>query len=472
MKIVLTVHQFFPDCRAGTEVLTLAVATELIRRGHQVVVFSGHAATQQIDDEARFEECSFQGVPVFRFHHAFVPMGGQEVVAELEHDNHLANKYFTDIVERVKPDAIHFFHFGRLGMGLIDVACAFDIPAYYTPTDFWWICPTNQLMLADGQACSGPRRFAGNCVKHVAALTSNKVVAALAPLVPDAIVDVAVRVATVSWLPKHRLMREADAVFKRADFNIHRLNALQRIFSPSGLMTETLVSRGIKPEIIAETTFGIDVSSYSENPWALKLDRVATFGFIGTLSRHKGCHILLAAFKRLKIGSARLLIYGDLSQFPDYSAHLLALAEGSEFIEFRGTFPNASIAGILVEMDALVVPSLWHENTPLVIFSALAAKCPVICSSQRGMTELVSNGINGFVFESENILALQSVLQQFIDDRRLAARLSANCEKPKSIEGYVDELVHSYYAGLPPHNSYFAQCNTVRSVSSNEKMGL
>lgn len=445
MKIVLTVHQFFPDCRAGTEVLTLGVATELIRRGHQVVVFTGHAATQELDDEDRFEEYWFQGVSVFRFHHAFVPMGGQEVVAELEHDNHLAKKYFVQVLERVKPNAIHFFHFGRLGTGLVDVAHAFDIPSYYTPTDFWWICPTNQLMLADGQACGGPSRFAGNCVKHVAALTSNKVVAALAPFVPDSIVDVTVAVTTASWFPKHRLIREADAVSQRADFNIQRLNMLQRIFSPTGLMTETLISKGVQPGLIAETTYGIDISSYSENPWTSKAKNVVTFGFIGTLSWHKGCHILLAAFKRLKVGSARLLIYGDMSQFPDYAARLLALTGGSEYIEFRGTFPNTSIGKTLAELDALVVPSVWHENNPLVIFSALAAKCPVICSKQRGMTELIFDGINGFVFQSGDISGLQMALQKLIDDRGLAASLSANCKNPKSIEEYVDELVHSYH---------------------------
>jgi hypothetical protein len=38
MRVLLTVHQFFPEYKAGTEVLTLSVAKELMRLGHQVVM--------------------------------------------------------------------------------------------------------------------------------------------------------------------------------------------------------------------------------------------------------------------------------------------------------------------------------------------------------------------------------------------------------------------------------------------------
>ena len=48
MKVLLTVHQFFPEFSAGTEVLTLSVARVLKALGHEVRVFTGYPATEAL----------------------------------------------------------------------------------------------------------------------------------------------------------------------------------------------------------------------------------------------------------------------------------------------------------------------------------------------------------------------------------------------------------------------------------------
>ena len=155
LNILLTVHQFLPEYFSGTEILTFGVAKEFIRRGHRVSVLTGFPVKTSLSDSTRFDEYKIEGIDVFRFHHAYVPMGGQTVVAEIEYNNRLAARYFASLLQRIKPDIVHFFHFSRLGAGLIDVAAAVPIPAYYTPTDFWSVCPTSQLLLNDGRMCGG-----------------------------------------------------------------------------------------------------------------------------------------------------------------------------------------------------------------------------------------------------------------------------------------------------------------------------
>jgi glycosyltransferase involved in cell wall biosynthesis len=53
-------------------------------------------------------------------------------------------------------------------------------------------------------------------------------------------------------------------------------------------------------------------------------------------------------------------------------------------IKFCGTFPNKDIFTIFETIDVLIVPSVWFENTPLVIYSAQASNCPVIGSDLPG----------------------------------------------------------------------------------------
>lgn len=443
MKILLTVHQFYPAFSAGTEVLTLGVAKELTRRGHQVCIFTGHPADKPLADEERLDEYLVEGIRVSRFHHAHVPMGGQRAVAEIEYDNHLASRYFTTRVAQMMPDVIHFFHLSRLGAGLIDVAASARVPAYYTPTDFWAICPMQQLLLHDGTICSGPSPSAGNCVKHAAIRTSSPAVAAIAKAVPDRLADMLTRAAVTGQLPRHRLADEAAALSRRKDFIVPRLNVLRRIFAPTRLMAELLVGHGVEPGRIEHVPYGIDAAGYADVARGTRNERPITFGFIGTLLPHKGCHILIEAFKALAPAGARLEIYGSPLHAPDYVARLEELAKGAA-VKFCGTFPNASIGQVLSGIDALVVPSLWQENTPLVVYSALAAKCPVVASDFRGMTEVVRNCQNGLVFSPGKVAQLQAALQRLVDEPELLPCLSANCQPPKSMERYVTELLRSY----------------------------
>ena len=156
LNILLTVHQFLPEYFSGTEILTFGVAKELLRRGHRVSILTGFPARNDLPEDARFDQYNIEGIDVFRFHHAFVPMSGQTVLSEMDYNNRLAARYFAHLLQLIRPDIVHFFHFSRLGTSLVDAAAAAAVPAYYTPTDFWSVCTTSQLLLDDGQVCGGP----------------------------------------------------------------------------------------------------------------------------------------------------------------------------------------------------------------------------------------------------------------------------------------------------------------------------
>ena len=441
MRILLTVHQFFPQFAAGTEVLAYSVARELVKRGHVVHVLAGHPDSAKLQDEERFSEYDFQGIHVYRFHHAYTAMGGQLSKVEIGYDNRLAADYFDRILVSFRPNLVHFFHLNRLGTGLIERAVHAGIPRFMTPTDFWTICPTSQLLLGDGSLCSGPTAHSGNCVKHFVHSTQGRLIGKVAESLPDRGADVLVRLTSNGVFPAYPMQEEVLAIAKRLPVNVSRLNQLNGIIAPNEFMKKFLVRYGVKPDLIAESAFGVDVTSAEENDCRSRHVGPLRVGFIGTLSFHKGCHILIEAFKQLLAPGATLKLYGCPEEDQEYASSLQLLAEANESIIFCGTFPNSEIAKVFEGIDVLVVPSLWYENTPLVVYSAQAARCPVVASDLPGLSAVIKNNENGLLFESGCSVDLEKQLARLVTEEGLLQRLSANSCTPKSTEVHVDELL-------------------------------
>lgn len=446
MKIVLTTHVFFPEHSAGTEVLTLNTARELQSQGHQVEVVTGFNAQQLgIKDTERFDSYVFRGIKVNRFLHNLAPMGSQSNVVEAEYNNHFFAEWFRDYLKSFRPDIVHFFHLGLLSGSAIDVCHELAIPRVMTPTDFWLVCPTYQLRLPDNAACKGPDKDGVNCLRHAVSNTQSVLTAWIFNQLPYWMVM------TILWVLKRRLFTSfkipqmVGALAKRANFLKQRMNMLNKVIVPTRLMEEILIGNGLNPQKVIYSRYGIDFNSSEVFlPIPAKKLRV---GFIGGLSEHKGAHLLISAIRSLESLSLDLKVYGDSQVDPKYYKKLLKLAGQDKRIRFMGTFPNETIGSIFAELDVLVVPSIWYENTPLVIYSAQAAGCPVIASNMGGMAEVILHEENGLLFQTGNIKDLANTLKRLVQDRALLKSLAKNAVRPKPIREYVLEL-QSIYVSL------------------------
>jgi len=73
------------------------------------------------------------------------------------------------------------------------------------------------------------------------------------------------------------------------------------------------------------------------------------------------------------------------------------------------------VTEVFNEVDVIVVPSIWEENSPLVIHEAQQCGVPVITANHGGMGELVTNEVNGYTFEYRNASSLAAVMLKAID---------------------------------------------------------
>lgn len=443
MKIVLTVHQFLPEYSAGTEILTYETAREFQRRGHDVSVFTGFPSRVPLKDDERFDCYVVDNIRVERFKHDYVPMGDQSNVQEQEYNNQLLASYFRGYLKREKPDIVHFFHLARLSASAIDVCEELGIPTVLTPTDFWFICPTAQLRLPDNRPCSGPDRYSMNCLRHIASVSQSPEIQKWFRKLPNWLLVILLRLIKHGVNFDERYTPWIRAFVKRAEFLKERMNRIDRVALPTQLMGLLLTRNGLDARRTFPLPFGLNLS-YSSNAKRPEPSDVLHLGYIGTLAEYKGVHVLLEAVKRLSGRPIELKIYGKLDDYPAYVESLRKISHGDPRVEFCGTFPNSQIGSIFANLDALVVPSLWYENSPLVIYSAQTARCPVIASNMAGMSEVIEDGKNGLLFEAGNVLELAAAIKKLLEDRGLLRSLSENARAPLSIQEYVIRLLEIY----------------------------
>ena len=447
MKILLTTHVFLPDYSSGTEILTLNTARELQRLGHEVEICTGFPARPGLTDAQRFDSYEYEGIRVHRFMHNVAPMGEQTNFAAAEYNNLFFARWFRDYLKQFRPDIVHFFHLGLLSASAIDVCHELGIPMVMTPTDFWLICPNAQLRLPDNSLCTGPDRDSVNCMKHAVSTNQPRYVARAFNLLPHRVVAAMIGSINRGALSESWFSPFVRALSQRAGFLKERMNKLDRVIVPTRLMETMLVKNGLNPDKVTYSRFGIrPTAPEAHEPDVTGKIRI---GFIGGLTEHKGAHLLISAVRRLPQNlSIELKVYGRNDLFQKYLEKLRKLANGDQRIHFCGTFPNEQIGKIFAGLDVLVVPSIWYENTPLVIYSAQAAGCPVIASNLGGIAEVVQHEQNGLLFEAGDISGLAHAIERLAQDRALLKRLSESAIKPKSILEYVAELLNVYDAVL------------------------
>jgi len=261
----------------------------------------------------------------------------------------------------LRPDVVHFQHTLFIGYDAIrEVRRTLPgVPIVYTLHEFLPICHNKGQMVRtfDRSLCGGasPSRCA-ECFPGIA--------------------------------PDQFLLRER---FIRA-----QLELVDLFVAPSAIVRERFAEWGIPRERILLEDYGrVAVPTTAGRPAPHD-----TLGIFGQVTPYKGFDVLLRAMQLLGDEAPKLRVHGanlDLQEhgFRDEIAALLA---GTEGVTDVGPYPPERAGEMMAAVDWVVVPSVWWENSPLVIQEAFAAGRPVICSDIGGMAEKVLDGVNGLHF--------------------------------------------------------------------------
>lgn len=399
MKILHVIHGYPERYNAGSEVYTQTLC-HTQAKDHEVHVFTR-------------EENSF--FPDFQLRRDVDPVQPR-ITLHIVNNPRLKDRYraigidnrFAEVLDLIEPDIVHIGHLNHLSTSLVHEAAVRHIPIVFTLHDYWLMCPRGQFMQMfskDGaplwSTCDGQedqkcaercyaRYFGGDPSDHASDVTywSN-------------------------WVS--RRMKHVREITELVDLFIAPARYLHDRFRDEfGLPARKLVY----------LDYGFE--RHRMDLRRRKTGETFTFGYIGTHIPAKGIQDLITAFGQLK-GAPRLRIWGrargqDTTALQDLAAKLPA--ETSSRIEWLSEYRNADIVeDVFNQVDAIVVPSIWVENSPLVIHEAQQARVPVITADIGGMAEHVRHEQNGLLFKHRSSLDLTKKMQRLVNDSAFARQL-------------------------------------------------
>ena len=112
------------------------------------------------------------------------------------------------------------------------------------------------------------------------------------------------------------------------------------------------------------------------------------------------------------------------------------IVEGT--LRWVGPYEQTELPQRMSKVDWVIVPSIWWENSPMVIQEAFANGRPVICTGIGGMAEKVRDGVDGLHFEVRNPLDLADTLGRAACEPNLLDKLKANIRSPLSLKECAD----------------------------------
>lgn len=450
LEVLYVVHGFPPDTWAGTEIYTLNLAQEMKRRGHRVTILArapgpggeGSAQAEGEPDDFELVEDEFEGLRVIRMIHRL-----QHKSLEESYSQPRAEAAFRKVLADVGPDLVHFQHLIHSSIGLVEIARDRGLATIVTCHDYWAICPRVQLIRPDGERCEG--NMGAGCFLCVKEKQLERVPAAakagkLGDALLAAIAGGAGRVGTArakelaSEYAELRTREEAvPAAYAAADLRI----------SPSRFLRQKLL----------DAYAGFDKHSFLFSDNGMRTDhvealekrpaKVVRFGFVGSLVWYKGDEVLVRAMAELGTDvAAELNIYGSFD--PDKDEHHARLSklveETGARVTFKGRFDNSKLSEVYAEIDVLVVPSVWFENSPITIHEAFLTHTPVVTSDIGGMAEFVRDGVDGLHFKVGDELDLAKQLRRFVDEPGLVEELSQDWMTIKTIQENAAETEYRY----------------------------
>jgi len=447
MRVLYVVHGFPPDTWAGTEVYTLELARAMQARGHQVAVLARAPPKDEGEPDWTVDEEEFDGLRVHRIRRRVERLP----IAETYRPEEALAAYFQ-VVDRERPDVVHVQHVLHLSVDLVPATRTLGIPCIVTLNDYWPLCSRVQLLRPDGVRCE--RNQGMGCFPCVKDKDPRLVpiAKAVGPVVQRvaAMLDAAFRKPERSPGParkRNRLARFARSwldLSERHAYVLGKLAQADLLVAPSAFLRDRFLETGFfDPERIVHSDYGTRVPP-GAGVRSKRPSKIVRFGFVGSLVEHKGVATLVEAASRLDPSRAELGIHGAFRPEDDgFHARLEALAHGGP-VRFRGPFDHDRIGEIHHDIDVLVVPSLWFENSPLTIHEAFLHGTPVVASGIGGMKELVRDGVDGFHARPGDAQHLASVLQRFVDDPGLAGRLGRHLPSVKSLEEDVEHTEDRY----------------------------
>jgi len=390
MRILFINVLYDPYIGGGAEITLKGLVEGAKNLGHDVKVLS-------FWDKDDKEEV-INGIPVFRakIPNLYLPYGKvrppflkRRLWHLLDVYNPISKKIVLKQIKDFKPDIISIHNTYGWSCSIWDAVSESNVPAIQVLHDSYLLCPTNM--------------FKNNSICKKQCLTC-------------------------------KLMRFP---YKS------KSNNLKAVVGVSNFILNHYLSYGYFKDVpirkvIYNSRKDLDFGDFKKNADS----KYINFGFIGTLTPLKGIEVLLKAYHKIKKPNYRLFIAGTgkqdyeeylKSKYKDVSITFLGRVKPEEFFE---------------KVDVTIVPSIWYENLPGVVYESFAFGIPVIGSNIGGIPEIVIEGVNGMLFNPYKEGDLEEKMLEFerniLDWRNKSEAIKRTAQKFLDYKGWLNQWEELY----------------------------
>ena len=429
MKILLAVQHFPPSYTAGSEWEAYRIAKKLIERGHEVKVICVERIDSGNQQGLTWVDDDYDNVPVRRlfFNLSFAPDS-----VRWEYDNLWISEHIESFLVEYGPDLFHLISGYLIGGRPVMVAQQLGIPTVVSLMDFWFLCKRISMRRTDGALATLPINPL-TCAKCLSGekrrfLFLNRVMPGLMNLY---------------WRAQTIQIKQIE---QRSDFLLNVLNQSDVLISRSIFLRSFFSQAGVDDNKIIFLRQGQDSNGLIKENYEKTVSPVLRLGYLGQIAEQKGIHILIEAFQQFRQEPLSLSIYGNTQTNPAYTDRLRRLIGSNPNIKFAGMYHDREeMNWVYQNLDMVVVPSVWYENSPNVILESFARYTPVLATNLGGMAELINHGENGLLFKLGSVEDLAGQLKRILNEPGLLEKLKNGIETFHSVNDELDELEMIYH---------------------------
>lgn len=380
-----------------------AVALKLAEMDYDISVLYAGLRHQKIKTPYYLEETINNAVKLFGvFNRKYDFLITDNPLLEIEDKDVI--KHLEYVLEKCKPDIVHYFNILGLSFNSAKLIKDKGIPSVYTTANYYPIDP--KLYMIENQLMNWESSdFFAN-----------------------------------SSLPKQYPQLKED--FKlRVNQGRRFINEFTNLtLAISERVREIFIDFGGEPNKIEILHQIPEIVTKKVQLQSKAIHNPVRFGFIGSILPHKGVHNIILAAQMIK-NNAEFIIYGDGNQ--QYINQLKSIDRRSK-VTFLGSYSQTDLLKIAEDIDVMIIPSVWEECAGLVVLESLYLGIPVIASRIGGIPDFIKNKENGYLYPYNSIRNLAAIIDDLSLNPEKILKLQNNIKIEYTFNDYVNKVLKVY----------------------------
>ncbi|QRM35597.1 glycosyltransferase family 4 protein [Microvirga sp. VF16] len=302
-----------------------------------------------------------------------------------------------ELVGSIKPDVVHIHHFLLWGVEIFELFQQAGVKVVFTAHEYAAICSNyGQMVKVDGRLCYAASP--AECGLCFPATSAGKFF---------------VRNTILKTMFDHIDEFIAPSEFLKDRYVAWGVPA-ERIHVIENLLDAGVLARG--QARLAEAPDEISEASDDE------AHQRVVFGYFGQINPFKGIDLLLQAAASLPEEirqSIEIRIHGENKHYRDTEFGKRVdelLADTKDVVRQMGSYRNEDVSDLMSVCDWIIMPSIWWENSPVVIQEARIAGRPLICANIGGMVEKIDSSTD-LLFPARSPGALAELMRKIVRQR-------------------------------------------------------